>query len=189
MDQENQDMISENQNRAHHYQDEFVDLMAEYQGRLYGYILSLTGNPNSSNDILQETNMVLWRKSSEFERGTNFKAWSFRIANFQVMAFQQKKYRDRHVYDESLFEDMTKEAEEIDEFYNARLKALEICLETLNDEDREILDLRYGQNKQVKELAVIMNKKANSLTQIILRLRKKLMACIKQRTSQELEDA
>jgi RNA polymerase sigma-70 factor (ECF subfamily) len=189
MDQENQDMLSESQNRSAHHQDEFVELMAEYQGRLYGYILSLTGNPNSSNDILQETNMVLWRKSSEFEVGTNFKAWSFRIANFQVMAFQQKKYRDRHVYDESLFEDMTKEAEEIDEFYNARLKALEICLETLNDDDREILDLRYGQNKQVKELAVMMNKKSNSLTQIILRLRKKLMACIKNRTSQELKDA
>jgi len=185
MSKENQDMIAEN--RAGHIEDDFVEMMTEYQGRLYGYIFSLTGNPNSSNDILQETNMVLWRKSSEFEIGTNFKAWSFRIANFQVMAYQQKKYRDRHVYDDTLFEDMTKEAEEIDEFYESRLKALELCMEALGDDDREILEQRYGQNRQVQDLAKDMNRKANSLTQTILRLRKKLLACIKHRTAGEVE--
>jgi len=187
MSEENQDMILEK--RSPKFEKNFVELMTEFQGRLYGYILSLTGNPNSSNDILQETNMVLWRKSSEFEVGTNFKAWSFRIANFQVMAFQQKKFRDRHVYDETLFEDLTKEAEVIDEFYELRLNALGMCMETLSDEDRRLLELRYGQNRQVKELAVMLNLKANSLTQTILRLRKKLLACIKHRTAGALDHA
>ncbi len=64
----------------------FVRLMTEHQGRLFAYVYSLLGNPDAANDVLQEVNVVLWRDSKEFRPGTNFKAWSFRIAHFQVMA-------------------------------------------------------------------------------------------------------
>ncbi len=33
----------------------------EFQGRLFGYIFSLLGDPDRANDVLQEANMVLWR--------------------------------------------------------------------------------------------------------------------------------
>ena len=82
--------------------EQFVELMTNFQGRLYAFILSLMGDPNSANDILQETNIVLWNKSSEFELGTNFKAWSFRIASFQVMAYRQRCMRDRLIFDDDM---------------------------------------------------------------------------------------
>ena len=47
-------------------QEKFIKLLTESQNRLYGYIFSLVGDPNRSKDILQEANLVLWRKIDEF---------------------------------------------------------------------------------------------------------------------------
>ena len=47
--------------------EEFIELMTSFQGRLYAFILSLCGDPNIANDILQESNIILWKKSGEFE--------------------------------------------------------------------------------------------------------------------------
>ena len=73
----------------------FIELMTEFQPRLYGYILSLAGNPDAANDVLQDVNIVLWKQSSQFKPGSNFKAWSFRIAHFQYMAYRQKRLREK----------------------------------------------------------------------------------------------
>ena len=40
--------------------------MTDHQGRLFGYILSLLGDADAANDVLQEANIVLWRDSREF---------------------------------------------------------------------------------------------------------------------------
>ena len=76
-------------------QDELIELMTQYQGRLYVYMLSLIGNPDAANDVLQETNIVLWKESKQYVPGTNFKAWAFRIAHFQCMAYRQRRLRDK----------------------------------------------------------------------------------------------
>src|SRR6185295_13104725 len=82
----------------------FVRLMTEHQGRLFGYIFSLLGDPDAANDVLQEANVILWRDSREFRPGSNFKAWAFRVAHFQVMAFRQRQIRDRLVFEDDMIE-------------------------------------------------------------------------------------
>ena len=69
---------------------EFVSLLTGHQRKLYSFILSLLRNPSDADDVLQETNLVLWQKCNEFEPGTNFGAWAFRVAQFQVMAHRKK---------------------------------------------------------------------------------------------------
>ncbi len=54
---------------------QFVQLLTSHQARLYAYVLSLVADADQANDIMQETNTVLWVKSSDFEIGTNFSAW------------------------------------------------------------------------------------------------------------------
>lgn len=51
--------------------DEFLELISSFQGRLFGFLLSLTGDVDQANEILQETNLVLWKKSDEFQPGSS----------------------------------------------------------------------------------------------------------------------
>ena len=53
--------------------DAFVQLLTEFQSRLYVYILSVVANDRSANDILSDTNATLWQKREEFQIGTSFR--------------------------------------------------------------------------------------------------------------------
>jgi RNA polymerase sigma-70 factor (ECF subfamily) len=46
---------------------------------LYNFALRMTGDPDDANDLLQETFLKAYRFFDKFERGTNCKAWLFRI--------------------------------------------------------------------------------------------------------------
>jgi RNA polymerase sigma-70 factor (ECF subfamily) len=61
---------------------DFASLITSSQQRLYAYIRSLLDNSASAWDVLQETNVVLWKKQAEFQMGTNFDAWAFTVARF-----------------------------------------------------------------------------------------------------------
>jgi RNA polymerase sigma-70 factor (ECF subfamily) len=54
--------------------------ISQHQAALLAYVLTLHPDRSEAQDILQETNVVLWQKIDEFRDGTNFKAWAFRIA-------------------------------------------------------------------------------------------------------------
>ena len=59
------------QQASSHNTDAFVELMTAHQGRLYAYILTLLGDPDQANDVLQEANMVLWRNAAEYRPGVD----------------------------------------------------------------------------------------------------------------------
>src|SRR5918994_6293048 len=111
--------------------DELVNLMTQYQGRLYVYILSLIGDSNAANDVLQETNIVLWKESRQYVAGTNFKAWAFRIGHFQCMAHRQRRLRDRVVFSDEVVARLAIESKELDASYEQRAARLGHCLEQI----------------------------------------------------------
>ncbi|MHC4995641.1 MAG: sigma-70 family RNA polymerase sigma factor [Planctomycetota bacterium] len=167
--------------------EEFVQLMTEYQGRLYGYILSLMCNPDRANDVLQETNVVLWQKSGEFEMGTNFKAWSFRVAHFQVMAYRQRRLRDRIVFDDGMISEISGDAKEHDELFEARQKILSECMEKLSERHRDLIRKRYSRGASVKVIAEELKQTANSISQTLFRARKNLIDCVRRHGNPEVQ--
>ena len=119
---------------------DFARQITENQQRLYGYIRSLVGNSAWSWDILQETNLVIWEKQASFAAGTNFRAWAFRIAKFQVLAFLRDRKREPFMLlTPDLLELLNDDAEDLAEQHVERLQALARCRENLNDSNRRLL--------------------------------------------------
>ena len=106
--------------------DDFIELMNSFQGRLYGLILSLVANPDASNDILQETNLILWSKAHEFKMGTSFKSWSFRVASFQVMAWRQKQMTEVLVFNNEVIKHIVHEQNSRAEDYEKKKAILHL---------------------------------------------------------------
>lgn len=168
--------------------EDFVQLMTEYQGRMYAYILSLLADPNAANDILQETNLVLWRKSTEFQVGTNFKAWAFRIANFQVMAYRQRRIRDRLVFDDDFMMTLSVDASSYDDTYEVRQKKLVTCMDKLPDRQRDLIERRYSIGVSIKKIADELKSTANSIAQALFRARNNLINCVKDLPEEGVEN-
>lgn len=75
---------------------------------LYNYALRMTGNSDDANDLVQETYLKAFRFWDKYERGTNIRAWLFRI--------MKNTYINR--YRKETKEPNTVNYEEIANFYN-----------------------------------------------------------------------
>ena len=158
--------------------DDFVRLMTEHQGRLFAYILTLIGDPDAANDVLQEANIVLWRDSREFRPGSNFKAWAFRVAHFQVMAWRQRQIRDKLVFEDDLLDALASGARECDEAFDARQEMLTGCLEKLSPPHREMVRRRYSEGSSLDAIAKERGMTPNAVMQALFRIRHSLIQCV-----------
>ena len=66
-----------------------------------------------------------------------------------------------------------------------RRKILSECLQKLNEEDRELVRLRYGRHGAIKEEADRTGKKMHVLYYALERIRVQLLNCIEQNTNRE----
>ena len=86
---------------------EFSQDLTSIQKSLYGYILSLLPNRSDAEDVLQETNLILCKKATEFDPKGHFQGWAFKIARYQVMSHLTKSKRSRlHFSNEIIDEEM-----------------------------------------------------------------------------------
>ena len=132
---------------------QFVKLLTDSQSRLYAYLMSLLANTELATEVLQETNVVLLRKSDEFEMGSNFTAWAMAVARYQVMSTRQKYARERLVFDDELIDTLTRDTLEDGDRMEEELHAVSRCLEELPEDHRSMIRGRYYDAKPVAELA------------------------------------
>lgn len=170
-------------NRAEN-SEAFVRQLTENQTRLYGYVFSLLGDHARAADVVQETNLVLWRKIDEFQPEKPFLPWAYAIARFQVLAHLRDKGRDRLLLDEELAEAMSSEAEQkADELESLRF-ALRPCLELLTETNRNLIQLRYLRELPMAEVAALVGRSVGAIKVALLRVRRQLAECAQKRLAE-----
>jgi RNA polymerase sigma-70 factor (ECF subfamily) len=167
---------------------EFPDLMADHQPRLAAYIRSLVADEHATKDILQETNVTLLKKARDFEPGSNFTAWAFRIAYFEVLTWRRRRGRDRVHFDNELVESIAETVERVAPGYEDRLNALQTCIRELPERQREVIERRYLKSEAVQDIADDLGFKANAASQLLFRARTNLLKCIEKATSSPLSN-
>lgn len=155
-------------------------LFGAHRRRLYQYVLALLPNLQDAEDVLQETNIICWRKFGEFEPGSSFLAWASRVAHFEVLKRRRARARDRAVQplDDGVLEQLARDArDDADELAGVR-EALQGCLKKLAPGDRELIVRRYSAGEQGKDLAEQLGRPANSVYKSLGRIREALLDCV-----------
>lgn len=158
--------------------DEFVRLLTKCQARLYGYIFAILPDAVAAHEVLSETNVTLLKKLAEFHMGSDFAAWAFRVAYFEVLAFQKRRRSDRHVFSDELLAEMAESAAAATEHVNEKAAALDHCLEKLPQSDRPLIALRYRSGLPVQDIAKRRGKTPNAISLALLRIRAALADCV-----------
>lgn len=167
--------------------ERFVQQLIGCQTRVYTYILSLLGDRDLADEVLQETNLVLWRKADEFEPGTEFGAWACTVARYQVLAQRQKLARDKLVFDDDVLDLVAERAAQRLADVPARQRALRRCLSTLSEDQRKMLLARYAEDGSVARIADELGRSAPSVSQTLYRVRQLLVKCIERRLAEEAD--
>ena len=160
--------------------EEFVRLLTEAQGPVYGYLLTLIPDRSRARDLLQETNITLWKKAATFEEGTNFNAWACKIAYFHVLSFRRKMAREKLVFDDDILDYIAERNDDrlMQDFTKDRNKALKSCLQKLSEKQRKLVEERYKPGASVQRIAADQERTVGAISQTLYRIRHNLMLCI-----------
>jgi len=60
-------------------------LFVQYMPRIRAFVFSLMPDISKVDDIMQDVFLTVTAKASDFQEGTNFRAWVFSIARFRVL--------------------------------------------------------------------------------------------------------
>jgi RNA polymerase sigma-70 factor (ECF subfamily) len=134
---------------------EFISLLSINQIRIYAYIISIIGNFNDADDIMQETTIKMWQKFSEFESGTDFLTWGICIAYYKIKEFRKK--RNVPQLSDELIDILHKKAPEQINNTNLYIEKLDDCLRKLKIADYTLVSHRYISGYSVVELSKRFN--------------------------------
>lgn len=147
------------------FEKDFMPLMRQ----AYNFAFRLTFDEDEAKDLVQDTYVKAFRFYDSFQRGTNTKAWLFRILKNTFINDYRKKAKEPAKYD----------YQEIEEYFNAEGATVEpdknlrveevndlmgdemtLALNSLQDEFKEIIilcdleDFKYEEIAQILEIPV-----------------------------------
>ncbi len=162
----------------------FVRLLTETQTDLLAYVLCLVPADGEAEDIVQRCNIVLWRKRESFEPGSNFKAWAFAVARWEILAvMKERRSQSWLVFEDEVAEligDRMAGTPEDQADGLARTESLQTCLDRLSPAHRRMIIERYAEGYSVEECARRHRRSAAGLRVTLHRLRHVLRRCLNQ---------
>ncbi len=162
---------------------EFVGLLTGHQSAIRCFIISLMPGSSDVQDVLQDTNLVIWEKMASFQLGTDFRAWSFAIAKNVAMDHLRKVKRDRSpVLDKELMgliaDTWHGRKDDVD---NTKEIALDRCLGELSKAEATIVQARYRSGSSLESYSADCGRPVGSLRVSLFRIRAKLRECVRKR--------
>jgi RNA polymerase sigma-70 factor (ECF subfamily) len=164
---------------------EFVRELTAVQGRIRAFIVSLMPGSPDVQDVLQETNLTLWKSRDRFRPGTNFQAWAFTISRLEVMHHRARAKRLGHAHlSDKLLGMLADEIPTMIDHENY-LHALEACMSKLTHGQRELIEARYLPKNSLEMHARITGRKAPALRIALMRIRTALRECVQHSVDQK----
>jgi RNA polymerase sigma-70 factor (ECF subfamily) len=163
----------------------FTRLLATCQRRVFLYALGLLHNAADAEEVLQETNLVLWRKFDQYLPGTDFGRWACRIAQFEVLRFREKRAQAQRLFSNRFIEGLVEAAEQSLDQADDRRAALAHCLGKLRDSDRQLIARRYEAGATTESVAQAFGRSVQGTRKTLHRIRAALLECIERTLARE----
>lgn len=166
--------------------DLFVTRLTEAQFSLFHYISLLLGDEEATRDVLQETNLDIWRKAATYDESRPFMPWARALARYQVLTYRKKQSRNRLLFDDELLETVMAYAEtdeDVERF--AHLHGFQkSCMERLNHFQRAVVEARYLRKESLSGIARKHACSVPAVGMALLRIRRALSACIRKKMTE-----
>jgi RNA polymerase sigma-70 factor (ECF subfamily) len=165
--------------------DRFLRLFMGQEQGLRVFVRSLLFSQEEEREVMQEVAVVLWRKFDPAMDDAAFTRWAFGVARMEALAFRRDRARDRHLFGDEVFELLAQTTADHAETLEAERRALEVCVEKLPREQRELLRTAYAPGVRMDALAERLGRTAMSLYKSLHRIRITLMECTQRELAKE----
>lgn len=147
-----------------------------YHPVLKTYFQNKIEHSEDIEELIQQTFMHCLKHLPLFRGESSIKTWMIKIAQHEVADFYRKKYAKKALKSLPLHDLLF-----VDSPHDAHETAVIVkkVLSQLSDQYRELLLLKYVDNKTVKEIALEINKTIKSVESDLFRARKEFQALYK----------
>jgi RNA polymerase sigma-70 factor (ECF subfamily) len=156
----------------------FIAEITAAQRPLHAFLSSVVWNIADADEVLQDTNLALWRKVDEYDPSRPFLPWAIGFAQMQVKSWLKRRERVPLVFDDAIIDRLATQAAADSPRLDAIRRALADCVEKLSPEQRELIVIRYEPAARVGEIAENRSVTPKALSETLRRIRAKLLACI-----------
>ena len=163
----------------------FVELFTAHQRHVYVFIRTQLPNAADVDEVWQATNLLLWKKFGEFQPGTNFRAWALQTARYEVLNFRSRRGGQTLQFSDELLSHLADEQRAMSDTGDARLAALNACLQKLPTADRDLVERRFQAGATGESVAVSLRRTPHSVYRAISRIRRALIDCVQRHLARE----
>lgn len=160
--------------------DKFAQLIDKYEAKLSRYIRRFTGlSVECIQDIIQEVFIKVYRNLNNFDQKLSFSSWIYRISHNESINYL-RKHKNSEVCLETDDKDVVSLIEILADDTDVAFEAIKEetkrtvwkILMKLNPKYREILILKYIEDKQYKEISDILRKPMGTVATLLNRAKK-----------------
>lgn len=160
----------------------FADLYEHNFERVYAYVSRRLADRGAAEDVTAEVFHQALANLDRFEwRGTPFVAWLLRIAANAIVDYWRRTSREQQLGDDDEPESFPVNAENIQQV--ERRAMLFRLVGTLPPDQRRVIELRFAEEKPIREIAQEMGRSEGSIKQLQFRaiqsLREKMQTLLR----------
>lgn len=155
-------------------------LVRRYRDRLLHHALYVVKDYQEAVDVTQEVFIKAMREARLFDADFKVKAWLFRVTSNLCFNIVRDRRRRGNILDAMIKVDRT-EAHQADAvFGDQRQQQILTAMESLTEEHREILTLRYYSDLSYSEVAGVLDIKLGTVMSRLSRAKGRLMEVLAQ---------
>jgi len=159
-------------------QGHFLCLMRRYEGKLLAFILRISNySHDEAEDILQEVFIKIYENLNDFDTSLKFSSWAYRITHNQVISHYRKvRARPQSLpldINEKILANLSSDLDIEKEIEVGYLKkAIKKVLANLDVKYREVLILKFLEERSYQEISDILKKPMGTVATLINRAKK-----------------
>jgi RNA polymerase sigma-70 factor (ECF subfamily) len=158
--------------------DQFAALLAEYRRNLHAYVFAIVRDHHLTEDVVQESAVVLARRWESFGEVQNFSALAREVARRTALAALRRDSRQPVTLSEAALDALDIAFSRVAPQDDGPIESLLLCIEKLPRIWRDIVRLRYWQDSSVIDIASVLQRSVNTISVTLNRIRSRLAACI-----------
>jgi RNA polymerase sigma-70 factor (ECF subfamily) len=133
--------------------DALTELIDRYQAPLRYFISRLSENPETAEDIFQDTWLTVIKRIYSLKKLDAFSTWLYRIARNKVYQQLRRKKMLSKLDDNITVGNNTED----DDFSSEDAAKIHRCLKELQPEHKEVLMLRFLEQMSYKQISEVIN--------------------------------